>query len=97
MLGALEAILLRVPNGTACFKNCKQLLEYQHLLLETFGGQSSVTAKTVVFLHLCLILSFLFTRPYFKGRFPPIPYPLHQTNLAPTIILFSIPCRKQFL
>jgi hypothetical protein len=21
------------PNGTACFKKCKQLFEYQHLLL----------------------------------------------------------------
>jgi hypothetical protein len=29
-------------NGTARFKKCKQLFEYQHLLyLETSGGQSS--------------------------------------------------------
>jgi hypothetical protein len=28
-------------NGEACFKKCQQLLEYQHLLSEKSGGQSS--------------------------------------------------------
>jgi hypothetical protein len=27
-------------NGTACFKKCKQLFEYQHSYLETSGGKT---------------------------------------------------------
>jgi len=29
------------PKGTASFKKCKQLFEYQHSYLETSGGRSS--------------------------------------------------------
>jgi hypothetical protein len=35
-------------NGTAHFKKREQLFEYQHLLLETFGGQSSNPYLNVV-------------------------------------------------
>ncbi len=44
-------ILVYKHNGTAHFKKCKQLFDYQHLLFlrETSGGQSSHLYINVVY------------------------------------------------
>jgi hypothetical protein len=60
-----------IINGTTHFRKCKQLFEYQHLLLETSGDQSSnlylnvvhfftlvlIRLKTVFSLHWCTCCS----------------------------------------